>query len=315
MTLVGKNERPKDLKISVVVPVLNDEAGLRTTLDCLLGQNYPRTDFEILIVDNGSEDGTYPLALQSQSEHQGLVFALLEDRIKGSYAARNLGIKEASGNLLCFLDADVVIDHDYLCKVQTFFDNHDVEYIGVNVEVLAQGHGIVPTYERIQGFPVAVYLQELHFAPTCCLTVKQSLIDRIGLFDARLESGGDLEFGQRTYTQGGQQAYHGGVTVYHPARETWRQLFKKSRRVSRGIAQLYYYLPDRYRGHLWSALLFSWWPRNPFNVRTSARNKKIKVNFLEAMILSMSRVPLGTCGLFALLKELWQLKSTRIEPT
>lgn len=303
----------KRKNISVVVPVYNDEPGLRTTVECLVSQNYPRTDYEVLIVDNGSEDGTYALALQFQSEHPGLVFTLREDRIRGSYAARNLGIGEASGQILCFLDADVVIDHDYLSRIQDFFDNNDVEYAGVNVELLTKGHGIVPVYERIQGFPVALYLQELHFVPTCCLTVRQSLVDRVGLFDARLESGGDLEFGQRVYARGGQQAYHGELKVYHPARETWGQLFNKSRRVSRGIAQLFYYLPDQYRGHFWSALLFSWWPRNPFKVRGSARHKQIRINFLETIILSTVRVPLGVCGLFALLGELWQLRGSRIE--
>ena len=99
----------KKKNISVVVPVYNDEPGLRTTVECLVSQNYPRTDYEVLIVDNGSEDGTYALALQFQSKHPGLVFTLREDRIRGSYAARNLGIGEASGQILCFLDADVVI--------------------------------------------------------------------------------------------------------------------------------------------------------------------------------------------------------------
>jgi glycosyltransferase involved in cell wall biosynthesis len=283
-------------------------------MECLLGQNYPRTDFEILIVDNGSEDGTYPLALQLQSEHPGLVVALLEER-RGSYAARNLGIKAASGLLLCFLDADVLVDHDYLSCIQTFFDDNEVDYVGVNVEVLSQCHGIIPLYERLQGFPVASYVQELHFVPTCCLSVKHSLIDRIGVFDERLESGGDLEFGQRAYAQGVHLAYCGEVKIYHPARETWGQLSKKSRRVFRGIAQLYYYLPNRYRGHFWSAFLFSWWPRNPFKVGTSAREKQIRVSLLETLILSSIKVPLGICGLFVLLKEFWQMKRVITRPS
>ena len=299
--------------ISVVVPVYNDEPGLRTTIACLVSQDYPRTDYEVLIVDNGSDDGTYALALQLQSEYPGVVFTLREDRIRSSYAARNLGINEASGEILCFLDADVVVDHDYLKRIQELFDKNDVEYVGVNVELLTEGHGIIPVYEMMQGFPVAVYIRELHFAPTCCLTVKRCLLDRVGLFDARLESGGDLEFGQRVYALGVQQAYHGELTVYHPARETWRQLFNKSRRVSRGIAQLFYYLPDRYRGHFWSALLFSWWPRNPFKVRATARRKDIRITFLETIILSTVRVPLGACGLPALLREYWQLRGSWIE--
>lgn len=298
----------KRKNISVVIPVYNDEPGLRTTVECLVTQDYPRTDFEVLIVDNGSEDGTYALAVQLESEYSGLVFALLENSIQSSYAARNFGIEKASGRILCFLDADVIIENDYLSRIQEFFDNNDVEYAGVNVELSIEGRGIVPIQEKIQGFPVAVYLQEMHFVPTCCLTVRRSLLDRVGWFDARLESGGDLEFGQRAFAQGAQQVYYEELTVHHPARETWGQLFKKSRRVSRGIAQLFYYLPDRYRGHFWSALLFSWWPRNPFKVRAAAKARQIEVNNLATMTIAMLRTPLGLCGVFALLEEFWKLR-------
>src|SRR6476646_11757769 len=89
-------------KVSVVVPVYNGEETIKTCVESLVGLDYPRDRFEVLIVDNKSTDGTrrvvekYPVTL------------LQEAAVQSSYAARNLGVARSSGEIIAFTDADCV---------------------------------------------------------------------------------------------------------------------------------------------------------------------------------------------------------------
>ena len=86
--------------VSVIVPVLNDEDGLRRCLDALMAQSTTHR-FEVIVVDNGSRDETvavatsHPIKPSVRTEHR-----------RGSYAARNAGIQAARAPLLAFTDAD-----------------------------------------------------------------------------------------------------------------------------------------------------------------------------------------------------------------
>ena len=80
----------KDHKVSVIGPVYNDKKGIKSCLNSLLNQNYHNDDYEIIIVDNGSTDGTKEF-LKKNSR----VLFLEENQIRSSYAARNKGIKHS----------------------------------------------------------------------------------------------------------------------------------------------------------------------------------------------------------------------------
>ena len=68
----------------------------------------------------------------------------------------------------------------------------------------------------------------------------------MGLFDHRLESGGDKEFGNRVHDAGYDLHFAADATMYHPTRNSLRAHVKKDRRVGRGLCQLQRYHPDRY---------------------------------------------------------------------
>ena len=66
------------------------------------------------------------------------------------------------------------------------------------------------------------------------LTCRQ-VIERVGGFDARLKSFGDLEWGQRIFAAGYRQVYAPTVRVRHPARRTWGEMTRKTARVAGGV--------------------------------------------------------------------------------
>ena len=96
--------------ITVIIPVYNEEDEI---LDCLesLGQQTLR-DFEIIVVDDGSSDGTLKRLKNVTAITPAI--KLLTQNHKGPGAARNLGAKEAKGNILVFVDADMIFDKKFL---------------------------------------------------------------------------------------------------------------------------------------------------------------------------------------------------------
>jgi glycosyltransferase involved in cell wall biosynthesis len=228
---------------SVIIPVYNDPDGIRATVESFLTQS--ATDIEILAVDNGSTDGT-PNIIRNFAHNYGNIHFFEETEIQGSYAARNKGIQHAEGDVLAFLDADETVDEGWLDTAVEAMHEQAVDYLGCNVELKLPEDTLVGRYNARTGFPVKQYLEEQHYAPTCALLVKREVFEDVGLFDARLISGGDREFGERVYEAGYKQGYAEDATIYHPARTTFESLAKKNFRVGRGFCQKQRYYPERY---------------------------------------------------------------------
>jgi glycosyltransferase involved in cell wall biosynthesis len=94
--------------VSAVIPFLNGEQFLRAAIESIIAQTYPH--WELLLVDDGSSDGSAAIALEYASAHSDKVRYLEHERHRnlGVSASRNLGIRHASGEYVAFLDADDV---------------------------------------------------------------------------------------------------------------------------------------------------------------------------------------------------------------
>lgn len=234
--------------LSVVIPVYNDPAGIRTTLESLTAQTYPAEAYEILVVDNGSEDDTREVVGEYCDRYPDLVTLLVEDEIQSSYAARNRGIEHAGGSLVSFVDADMSVESTWAESVVASHGEHEWDYMGCDIAVYADGdRSLAVLFERhFSGFPVKRYLEEQHFTVTACLTVRREVFEEVGRFDARVVSSGDVEFGKRVHAAGFDQHFEVDVTMYHPARATLRELLSKNVRIGRGRAQLACHRPERF---------------------------------------------------------------------
>ncbi len=90
-------------KVSVVIPVYNSYKYIEETLDSVLSQTY--TDFEVIVVDDGSKDKTTSIVKQYQVKHPEKVI-LIQKENGGPASARNMGIKAAHGEFIAFNDSD-----------------------------------------------------------------------------------------------------------------------------------------------------------------------------------------------------------------
>ena len=115
------------MKISILTATYNSEKTLRDTLESVLRQTY--TDFEHIIIDGCSKDGTLDIIHEYMSRYQGhLRFISEPDR--GIYDAMNKGIRMATGEVVGILNSDdFYTSDDVLQMIVDTFDNYDVDAV------------------------------------------------------------------------------------------------------------------------------------------------------------------------------------------
>lgn len=235
--------RTTDPTVTIVVPVYNDPEGIVTTVESLQAQQTDR-EFSIAIVDNGSTDNT-PAVIAEYTDERTTLYH--ENEIQSSYAARNTGIRNSDSDIFGFIDADMTVPEDWIVSALDAFRTEEADYMGCDVKLtLPENPTVSARYDHHTGFPVEGYLTHQQFAPTCCLFVRRAVFEDVGLFDHRLESGGDKEFGTRVYEAGYDQYFAADVTMYHPVRESLQELITKDLRVGRGLCQAQRNHPDRF---------------------------------------------------------------------
>jgi glycosyltransferase involved in cell wall biosynthesis len=105
--------------VSVVVPVRDGESTIGDCLDSILATDYPTDRREVLVVDNGSSDGTATL-IQSRPVRY------LREQKRGVSNARNRGIAESRGEILAFVDADCLVEPQWLTELVRPFADQEV---------------------------------------------------------------------------------------------------------------------------------------------------------------------------------------------
>lgn len=106
------------MRISVVIPTYNREESLRECLREVTSQDYP--DYEVVVVDDGSQDWTRAMITRDFPE----VIYLRQETNRGPAAARNRGIRFASGEIIAFTDDDCVPSTDWLSRLAAGFESH-----------------------------------------------------------------------------------------------------------------------------------------------------------------------------------------------
>ena len=113
--------------VSVIVPVYNSTAYLKRCVDAILAQTYK--DLEVVLVDDGSTDDSLDICRE---------YAKNDSRVKvfhkengGSSSARNVGIKEATGEYICFCDSDDYYEPDIVENLMKVFNENQRNTFGV----------------------------------------------------------------------------------------------------------------------------------------------------------------------------------------
>ena len=211
--------------LSVIIPTYNRRESLRRCLDSLTAQVEP-PPFEVIVVDDGSEDGTAEALARYQACYSMRV--LVTGRA-GPASARNLGAAEAGGEYLLFIDDDVVTHPDLLA---THMSTHEAE-----PEAVVVGPMISPAGERLSSWVrweqevldkqyVAMLKGKWGPSPRQFYTANASLARRhfqaSGGFDSTYRRAEDVELGYRLRDMGLRFVFQPDAVVTHYARRTLR---------------------------------------------------------------------------------------------
>lgn len=217
-------------QVAIVVPVWNGQAVLGRCLDALVRQTLARNAYQIIVVDNGSDDATREIARR----YPGV--DLLEETRPGSYVARNMGIERVRAPITAFTDADCEPAPDWLEQILRAADaNPGFGVLAGKIELfdeIAPEREVFGDYERLFSFP------QNHAARGNCATAnwasETALLRQLGGFDAALKSGGDRQMALRIREAGAPLVYVPAMVVRHPVRASRADLVRKRQRLSGG---------------------------------------------------------------------------------
>lgn len=221
----------KDYKVSVIIPVYNDIRRIKKCLKSLLDQNYNKNLYEIIIVDNGSTDGTKEFLKQSPA-----IFLEMNE-IKSSYAARNKGIKHAKNEILCFTDSDVIVDENWIKNgVKSLIKLKKQGKKGIifgKICMIGDPYqNLFTLYDYATGFR--------NLLATNNIFTLNDAFKEIGYFNQNVISGGDNEWGERLLNSGYVIQKDNNVIIYHPLRNDFKSLYRKRIRHGFGKGQTGY---------------------------------------------------------------------------
>ncbi len=118
--------------VAIIVPCYNEEKTLSATLTSLLALEYPQGKLEVVVVDDGSKDGTRELAKRFETDAR---IKVVHKQNGGKHTAMNVGLAHTQAELIGCLDADSVVKSDALLRVIPIFDNAEVAAVTPGIHV------------------------------------------------------------------------------------------------------------------------------------------------------------------------------------
>lgn len=209
-------------RVSVVIPVYNAEDILQECLTSLHASSW--RDFETILVDDGSTDGTRSIAARFP------VRVVSSGGRVGPAAARNLGARMAEGDILFFIDADVMLRPDSLTRMVEQFDSaQDVDaFVGVQSAVMRH-RNLVSQYKNI--WMRWTYLRQQGDVPlfyTTAAAIRREVFLRAGGFDHGYATPNveDTAFGQKLQRLGVRVQVQRDLEVEHVKRYSLKTLLR-----------------------------------------------------------------------------------------
>jgi GT2 family glycosyltransferase/DNA-binding beta-propeller fold protein YncE len=241
-------------KVSVVVCAYNAADTLEDNLRSLERLTYP--DYEILLVNDGSKDRTGEIARRFAKVR------VIDTPNQGLSAARNVGLAEATGEIVAYTDADTRVDRDWLTfLVQPFLTSDVVGSGGPNV-VPADDPPMAQCIARAPGGPTHVLLDDriAEHVPGCNMAFRRDALLSIGGFNPiYLRAGDDVDVCWRLQARGWKIGFASSALVWHHHRSSVKAYWKQQVGYGEGETWLMAHHPEKFLdGHmLWRGRIYS----------------------------------------------------------
>jgi glycosyltransferase involved in cell wall biosynthesis len=213
------------LRVSFIIPVLNGEKDIGRCLDSIRNQKFPKEEYEVLVVDNGSTDRTCQIVKSFGFDLQVISGVSVA-------ALRNRGARIARGDYLAFVDADVELASDWLKNGLAAFGDQQVVAAGCFPQVPQPGTWVQQVWDIHQrGHEWKRSGNPIEWLPSMNLLVRRNIFLSVGGFSEYLETAEDVDLCYRITQRGtilctpAMEAVHWGEARDVPMfwrKEVWR---------------------------------------------------------------------------------------------
>jgi glycosyltransferase involved in cell wall biosynthesis len=218
-------------KVSVIVPVRNEVKFIERCLRSLIDQDFPKDQYEIIVVDGNSTDGTKEIL----KRFERIPNLKILNNPKGlTPYALNIGLSHAKGEFIARVDGHAYVGRDYLKKGVEFLEEHpDVDVVGgplIHDTDGWKGKAIAEAMSSIFGCGGAVFRCGMRegFVDTVAFGIyRRSVFERIGNFREDLPKNQDDEFHLRLRMNGGKIYLTRSIRVYYTPRKSYGALFRQ----------------------------------------------------------------------------------------
>jgi len=206
--------------ISLIIPTFNRISWLKQCLSALCSE-VKNTACEIIIIDDGSTDGTRNFLDQFHPQ-PNIRFLFFDQRRGGPAKARNLGVRMAQGDIVCFLDDDSIVQSGWFNELKRSFEAIDNNYAAVKGMVYAYQDTALPKYLE----------EHIHISDSWAtnnIAFRKNLFIEAAGFDEGFTFAAweDLDLGFRLERMGYKRFYNERMVIRHPHEENIEQLKRK----------------------------------------------------------------------------------------
>lgn len=222
--------------VSIVIPVKDRADELSRCLSSIARLEYPQEMLQVIVVDDGSRDLSATVARDS-----GALVVPSGGTGRGPAAARNVGARAATGEVLAFIDSDCTASPGWLAELLPAFNNPMMAAVGGQVDGMCTASA-VDRYEAVMS-SLSLGTRErsgnvgddTFYLPSCNLLLRRSLFLDIGGFEDSMHVGEDVDLTWRLRDQGWTISYLPAGRVFHEHRSSIRSFM--SRRFDYGTSE------------------------------------------------------------------------------
>ena len=228
-----------DNKVSIIIPTKNNGDILEKCLAAIQNLDYPKEEYEVIIVDGHSTDNTVEIA-----KKYGCKIVYEDVGTRGG--ACNIGVKNAKGEFIAFTDGDCVVPKDWLRNLIKHFNDKNIASVGgpnITPEEdteFAECIGLVLTFLSKPGSRyglVADKVIETFHNSGCNVAYRKNVIEEAGWFNEKLITCEDEELDYRILEKGYKILYTPDAKVLHYRRPTWKRFYKQAYKYAVGRMQ------------------------------------------------------------------------------
>lgn len=172
-------------KVSIIIPTYNVVDYLGECLSSVFNQSYQ--NFEVIVVDGGSIDGTLNIVRNFQQKYGSKIKLLNQEKELGVAGARNLGIEKSTGEIICFLDGDdFLLENSILLRVRELASDDNTKIVFSDAFVANGNKKTGKKYlaTRVVDFSEGLFSALVMDNPiiTSSVMLKKDILDKVGLF-------------------------------------------------------------------------------------------------------------------------------------